>query len=39
MEYIFKNLATIDEGKIKIEEGSLNVKFGINGTRNSKIYK
>ena len=37
MEYIFKNLATIDEGKIKIEEGSLNVKFGINGTGKSTI--
>lgn len=37
MEYNFKNLATIDEGKIKIEEGYLNVKFGINGTGKSTI--
>lgn len=39
MEYTFKNLAAIEEGSIKIEENSLNVKFGINGTGKSTISK
>lgn len=39
MEYTIKNLGSVDQGKIKIKENSLNVKYGINGTGKSTISK
>lgn len=39
MELVIKNCNSIDEAKIKIEIGRLNIKYGVNGTGKSTIAK
>jgi ABC-type Mn2+/Zn2+ transport system ATPase subunit len=39
MEIIIKNCNSIDEAKIEIEEGKLNIKYGVNGTGKSTIAR
>jgi ABC-type Mn2+/Zn2+ transport system ATPase subunit len=39
MEIVIRNCNSIDEAKITIEEGKLNIKYGINGTGKSTISK
>lgn len=39
MEIIIRNCNSINEGIVRIKEGVLNIRFGINGTGKSTIAK